>query len=399
MAGLFPPHTAANMTPALAKQQLQAVGSLIESPTDTATFAASGAFVSAMQTIVEDYKEGNTASAFCTHKCYELTIFILLALVDSSAVLKVFASAVSTAQHLQFIANLGATILRDEAYLTQEIALDILCRLYKYLEVTLPKTAALALKSLHKELLREPIEKLGAVQILKDTRPTLQGVNKHNPNVFNYPAASFSVSIAPTRKHAAAAAASNAPLRLDIASGGYLDVSRSHLTLNRKDVVDLPGAKVFYPSIARLQYPTANSAELMFGKQQLPDELLNWVFPDFEQPNSDDAAAYAQFVSAAKATSSAGIVVLLELQQCSKKELDELEEVLEQRMDSRGGGSSSSSSSEVLSKVGKAGPATPSAAGTGASTEQQRARTSSVAGPTTVSPARPLSPELRTSSK
>ena len=90
-------------------------------------FAKSSHFIEALIGIVNAFEcrltlgqsQTTNTSSFASHCCYELTLFMLLGLLDKTQILRVFARSVSIDMLHSLLTAIGTVIVHDYLYLTQ----------------------------------------------------------------------------------------------------------------------------------------------------------------------------------------------------------------------------------------------------------------------------------------
>jgi hypothetical protein len=178
-----------------AESFLASVGNLLESPPfqkELHLFASSQPFLEAFVDIIVKFSQSfvhreTIQFSFSTHYCFELTLYILLGIVEKPAHLASVLKHLTVSTLKKLFTALGEILPVDILYLTQEMALEILARVShcvqnqdssKMLHVTsqLPE-------QLQKVVLasREEIKKL-----LIDMRQFLNDLNQSNLNIESY---------------------------------------------------------------------------------------------------------------------------------------------------------------------------------------------------------------------
>ena len=115
---------------------LTSTGNLMERCSQHGTlerFAASATFTNALVSIICDFgtrisvDSGNVSpSSFSSHYCYELSLFMLLGLLDKSPILRIFVRVTDEAVVTKLMKSLCVTITKDYAYLTQVIICNLI---------------------------------------------------------------------------------------------------------------------------------------------------------------------------------------------------------------------------------------------------------------------------------
>jgi hypothetical protein len=89
-------------------------------------FASCQNFTDALISIVDDFNKrivptqsSHNQSSFSSHYCYELSLFMLLGLLDKTTLLVAFVKATSVHRINECIQSICSTILHDHLYLTQ----------------------------------------------------------------------------------------------------------------------------------------------------------------------------------------------------------------------------------------------------------------------------------------
>lgn len=198
-------------------------------------FAESVEFVRSLTKCIENRKEtmnDNPDAPFISHEVYHQTMLCILSLVESTKVLRQFIKTASEASLLFPLAvNLCAILKNDIAFYTQEMALDIVCRVsilsMKAKDAKLPAAVCAALPtSVHSYF--SSVE--SCIEILRDTRVPLMAINSsvNNPHVTSIYATSISIdATAPTDGPATAGAVG---MERKIQSGCYIDLNGRSLT-------------------------------------------------------------------------------------------------------------------------------------------------------------------------
>lgn len=111
---------------------LTSVGNLMEKCTDDdsySLFAANAPFLGTLIDIVVDFdarlsltlnsSQSISPSSFSSHRCYELTLFMLLGLLDKTPLLKVFVKTLNPTVTNNLMKSAASIVFRDHLYLTQ----------------------------------------------------------------------------------------------------------------------------------------------------------------------------------------------------------------------------------------------------------------------------------------
>lgn len=107
---------------------LTTTGNLMErcSEEESMEFASCQNFTDALISIVDDFNKrivptqsSHNQSSFSSHYCYELALFMLLGLLDKTALLVAFVKATNVHRINECLQSICSTILHDHLYLTQ----------------------------------------------------------------------------------------------------------------------------------------------------------------------------------------------------------------------------------------------------------------------------------------
>jgi hypothetical protein len=121
-----------------AEKLLTSVGNLMERCSDEdvlVNFASNIGFTTLLISIISDFTmriaptspmKSISPSSFSSHYCYELSLFMLLGLLDKTKVLKVFVRTVTPSRIENLISSVCSIITRDQLYLTQVIVFGVL---------------------------------------------------------------------------------------------------------------------------------------------------------------------------------------------------------------------------------------------------------------------------------
>lgn len=122
------------------------VGNLMEKCSDDDTyslFAANTQFLGALIDIVVDFDSRLSSNAtasqsisrtsFSSHRCYELTLFMILGLLDKTPLLKTFVKATSVKIINNLMKSASSILYRDHLYLTQVNHADIKLLFFEFL--------------------------------------------------------------------------------------------------------------------------------------------------------------------------------------------------------------------------------------------------------------------------
>lgn len=219
-------------------------------------FAESVEFVHSLTKCIESRKEtinDNPDAPFMSHEVYHQTLLCILSLVDSTKVLRQFIKCATDAKLLQPLAiNLCAIIQSDIAFYTQEMALDIVCRVcilsMKAKDTELPAAVRRALPVCVQSYFASVDS---CIEILRDTRVPLMAINNSvdNPHVASVYVTSISVD----------ATAADVPVRggvgveRKIQAGCYVDLNGRSLTFIQ-DGEDAGFVKIPFDEMRRVNY-------------------------------------------------------------------------------------------------------------------------------------------------
>ena len=119
---------------------LASISELLDYDTNKVTvieiFCGNEAFVTSLIHIVVNFRSeicSNTppthsrVNSFSSHQCYEAALFLLIALVEKSSLLKIFVKNASTKAIIDLTSSLGDIIPVDRAYITQVFLKYISC--------------------------------------------------------------------------------------------------------------------------------------------------------------------------------------------------------------------------------------------------------------------------------
>ena len=109
---------------------LTGIGNLMEVNSDIDSlirFAKCSSFVESLVGIVSAFEfkltlgqsQTTSASSFANHKCFELTLFMLLGLLEKTPILKAFVKNNRVEILQSLLSGIGTVIVRDHLYLSQ----------------------------------------------------------------------------------------------------------------------------------------------------------------------------------------------------------------------------------------------------------------------------------------
>jgi hypothetical protein len=241
-------------------------------------------WISALVGIIEDYaasrRHGTIREySFCYHDSYEKAIFVILSMVETSKVLKIFVAALNKLHLIKtLVKSLSEVLQNDISYATQvrkglhvnalnlrcsstalisfkriqEIALDVLCRIAMYYTmaprsdegVAFVSELLLATPETIKRALKDTT--IGPKGILVDMRPSLNEINKASKNVRSCPIISFGIEVI-----------RSLPYKRKISGASWLDFSRDKLTIYipEKDIL----VKILYQMVVRVHFATSSN--------------------------------------------------------------------------------------------------------------------------------------------
>ncbi|RYH08609.1 hypothetical protein EON65_40755 [archaeon] len=159
-------------------------------------FASSPAFVQSLYGIIYWYscKHHKKAfptrsidiveSSFVSHYCYELTLYMLLGLIESSHLVMMTMKSITKMQIIDLFMSLSAVMVSDTLYLTQEMALEVICRIVHFILSHNSAVLAEVLKSLPESLQEQLSDGASSISsTLMDMRPYLNLVNENNSSI------------------------------------------------------------------------------------------------------------------------------------------------------------------------------------------------------------------------
>jgi hypothetical protein len=264
-----------------AEKLLTSVGNLMERCSDEdvlVNFASNNGFTTLLISIISDFTmriaptspmKSISPSSFSSHYCYELSLFMLLGLLDKTKVLKVFVRTVTPARIEKLISSVCSIITRDQLYLTQvivfgvllqsslnsflrtpvqEVGLESVCRLGHYLLQHDADAFHRAMKTAPHPF-RDAIARPAQIPaLLRDMRPLLNKINEDNPNVFSHGTSSFTISTT-WRK---------VDIQREVHSNGWLDLCRDAVCYNLLE--DEVLIRFSYQAIKKIHFSEDNNS-------------------------------------------------------------------------------------------------------------------------------------------
>ena len=175
----------------------------------------------------------DNTNCFSSHRSYEIGLHFLLSFVETKQMIELTYNSLDTQILNSYLYLLAENIPQDISYHTQEISLDIMCRLYIYLK-RVPSTDTTA--AIQDTVLSQPSSlhtthtnssllyllshlpaslvtalqdtAIGPINIIKDMRPHICKVNVANANIISIPYATFHTVTTTTPSTTATATAS-----------------------------------------------------------------------------------------------------------------------------------------------------------------------------------------------
>lgn len=161
-------------------------------------FASSQAFVHALYGIIYWYSCKHCKDAFPTrnievvessfvsHYCYELSLYMLLGLIESSQLVMLTMKSITKLQIIDLFTSLSTVLEIDTLYLTQEMALEVICRIVHFILSHNSAVLAEVLQSLPESLRKQLSGGASSISsTLMDMRPYLNTINENNANVWS----------------------------------------------------------------------------------------------------------------------------------------------------------------------------------------------------------------------
>lgn len=276
---------------------LSSVGKLIECDSmckNFQHFASNNTFIESLCSIVTDFSSkvsaqssfADLSTSFSSHFCYELSLYILLGLLDKTHLLRSFVQVVDWKIVQLLLQSTWKIIIYDSLYLTQvscqylnflilfiinaykliikqEMALEVMGRLFHFylqskdiqpreLFLDLPSNVVAALQN------SESILKL-----LRDMRPFLNIVNATNPNIFSFKVSTCIISTdwKPVNT------------KRTVQNYGWLDVCKENLCFNLIEEEKL--IRIPYHIVKDLSYiESTNTLQVLYYSAQHKSVLL-----------------------------------------------------------------------------------------------------------------------------
>eukprot|EP01031_Cornospumella_fuschlensis_P027610 gene27610-33343_t len=123
-------------------------------------------------------------SSFVSHYCYELTLYMLLGLIESSHLVMMTMKSITKMQIIDLFKSLSAVMGADTLYLTQEMALEVICRVVHFILSHNSSVMEEVLKALPEALQEQLSEGASSISsTLLDMRPYLNALNERNPSI------------------------------------------------------------------------------------------------------------------------------------------------------------------------------------------------------------------------
>ena len=141
-------------------------------------------------------------NCFVSHKSYEIGLHFLLSFVENKTLIENLYRSLQGTMLNSYIYLLAKNLGNDISYHTQEIAVDILGRLFLYLKKADTESMTYLLSNLPESLsakLQDPDH--GAIKIIRDMRPYIWEINTKNSNILSIPYAEFSSMSVPFKHH------------------------------------------------------------------------------------------------------------------------------------------------------------------------------------------------------
>eukprot|EP00981_Chlorochromonas_danica_P002962 scaffold601_cov170-Ochromonas_danica.AAC.23 len=223
-------------------------------------FAIAPTFVKALLSIIHNFaihlSDTTMAneSSFSSHYCFELAMYMLLGLIESSRLLTSFLKAISKDDLKILFKDIGNTIQKDSLFLTQEMSVEVACRISHFV-------IAHDLDFLNEILqgfppiLASQLNSSGSniALLLGNMRPYLNKVNESNSSISSIPFIHFSIK-----------GLHSFDKNLSF-SGGWLDICQSQLCFFLKEI----------QCIIRLDVGSLQSCEAENGERKLQLQVIN----------------------------------------------------------------------------------------------------------------------------
>ena len=228
-----------------------------------ALFAASNEFLSAIAASIESYKKSlskPTSGNVITHETYHHTLVCALTLIEPTKCLRLFVKHTKQGDILiKLTTNLCELFKRDLAFFTQEMALDIICRVFivstKLKDMQLIK----AVKESLPHSMKSHFDDINTcIGILKDMRQSINSMNIEvdNKNIDSFLVANVYISVPPNANPVTNSNSNAADQEKVLQSDCWIDMNSKAITFIQQTDTAGVFVKIPYSDMLRINYAT-----------------------------------------------------------------------------------------------------------------------------------------------